>query len=222
MESIMRKLLFCGLIIICVFLNLKFISAKEGVVQCGNLIYAVSKTSECFSDEFLRETERISNIHTERKFQPVKLSSDEVFKLPFVIMTGEGNFNLTDDEKKNLKSYLDNGGFLLASAGCSSQEWSESFKKEIKMLYPEKKLIKIELTHPIFQTVYEIKKVTLKNSGGDNSLYGLENNGKLVVVFSPQGLNDTANAKNCCCCGGNEILNSLPLNINILAYSLLY
>ena len=26
---------------------------KEGVVQCGNLIYAGTQTSRCFSDEFL-------------------------------------------------------------------------------------------------------------------------------------------------------------------------
>ncbi len=29
------------------------LSAKEGAVECGNLIYAGTKTSRCFSDEFL-------------------------------------------------------------------------------------------------------------------------------------------------------------------------
>jgi hypothetical protein len=39
-------------------------------------------------------------------------------------MTGEGAFSLTDDERKNLKAYLEKGGFLLASAGCSSKDWA--------------------------------------------------------------------------------------------------
>jgi hypothetical protein len=35
-------------------------------------------------------------------------------------------------------------------------------------------------------------------------------------------LNNTANAPGCCCCGGNEIKNSMEVNVNILAYALLY
>ncbi len=198
------------------------INAKEGTVQCANLIYAVSKTSKCFSDEFLRETERVSNIHTERKFQSVKLASEEVFKYPFIIMTGEGNFIFSSEEKENLKFYLSNGGFLLASAGCSSKEWNDSFKKSIKEIFPSKEFVKIPLSHPVFKTIYKIDAVSLKHPGGDNNLYGLEHNGKIVAIFSPQGLNDTAHTENCCCCGGNEISNSLSLMINILAYSLLY
>jgi hypothetical protein len=47
-------------------------------------------------------------------------------------------------------------------------------------------------------------------------------NGKLALVFSADGLNDTANAKNCCCCGGNEIVQAEFLNVNLLAYALLH
>jgi hypothetical protein len=37
-----------------------------------------------------------------------------------VIMTGEGDFELLDSERANLRKYVEGGGFLLASAGCSS------------------------------------------------------------------------------------------------------
>ena len=51
-------------------------------------------------------------------------------------------------------------------------------------------------------------------------LLGLEKNGKLVIVYSPHGLNDTEHSEGCCCCGGNEISNSLEINVNILVYAL--
>jgi len=42
-----------------------------------------------------------------------------------------------------------------------------------------------------------------------------------VLIYSPDGLNDTGTMHGCCCCGGNEIKNSQKVNANILAYALL-
>lgn len=97
------------------------LAAKEGAVECGNLIYAGTKTSRCFSDEFLTTVQQKTSISTERRFKTVKLAGEELFKIPFVIMTGEGDFILTTAERENLKKYLENGGFLLASASCSKR-----------------------------------------------------------------------------------------------------
>ena len=36
--------------------------AKEGAVECGNLIYAGTKTSKCFSDEFLTTVQQKTSI----------------------------------------------------------------------------------------------------------------------------------------------------------------
>ena len=57
---------------------------------------------------------------------------------------------------------------------------------------------------------------------GGSMFAGVEEDGKLVVIYSPHGLNDTAHTEGCCCCGGNEIENSLAVNINIFVYALLH
>src|SRR5262245_43197910 len=93
--------------------------AKEGAIQCGMLIYAGTKTSRCFSDEFLSTVQQKTSIATERRFKFVKLGADDLFEFPFVVMTGEGDFTLSQRERENMKKYLSSGGFLLASAGCS-------------------------------------------------------------------------------------------------------
>lgn len=189
------------------------------LVECANLIYAGTKSSVCFSEEFLSAVAAETSICTARKFKPVKLAEKEVFKFPFAVMTGEGAFSLTDDERRNLKGYLEKGGFLLASAGCSSKEWSDSFKREMDAVFPERKLAEVSMDHPIFRTVYDVKRLDTK--GVDAKLFGVSVGGKIVVIFTPDGLNDTGTMHGCCCCGGNEIRNAQKVNANILGYALL-
>ncbi len=189
-------------------------------IECANLIYAGTKSSVCFSEEFLSAVASETRISTARRFKAVKLAEKEVFRFPFAVMTGEGAFTLTEDERKNLKVYLEKGGFLLASAGCSSKDWSDSFRREMETIFPNRKLEEVPLTHPIFRTVYDIPRLDMSH-GGDGKVFGLTLGGKTVVIFSNDGLNDTGTMHGCCCCGGNEIKNAQKVNVNILVYALL-
>jgi len=199
----------------------QFGGEPDGVVQIANLIYAGVKSSHCFSDHFLVTAEQDSTISTSRRFHAVKLSSDEVYNFPLVIMTGEGDFELTDAERENLRQYVQRGGLLLASSGCSSPEWDRSFRREMSTVFPQQPLKSIGMEHPLFNTVYEIKELRAKH-GTPRPLDGVSINGRLGVVYSSDGLNDTAHTQGCCCCGGNEITNCVQINVNILAYALLY
>lgn len=195
--------------------------AKEGVVQCGNLIYAGSKTSRCFSDEFLSTVQQKTSINTARRFRAVRLDNEELFRFPFIVMTGEGSFNLTSHERENLKKYVQEGGFLLASAGCSSEEWDASFRREMKLIFGDSALENIPMSHPIFSTVFPITSLQAGKKPTKGFLEGITLNGKLIVVYSADGLNDSSNSRNCCCCGGSELGNALEINANILSYALL-
>jgi hypothetical protein len=196
------------------------VSGQEGdAVACANLIYAGTRSSVCFSEMFLTSIARDTTIKTARKFKPVKLAGDEIFGHPFAVMTGEGAFSLTDAERTNLRRYLQRGGFLLASAGCSSQPWDASFRREFAALFPDRKLEAIPMDHEIFRTVHAITK--LRTKGIEAKLEGLTLEGKIVLVYSSDGLNDTSTLHGCCCCGGNEILNAQQVNANILAYALM-
>jgi hypothetical protein len=196
--------------------------AKDNVIQCANLIYAGNHTSKCFSDEFLTTVQKKTTIPTERRFRSVKLADNELFNYPFIMMTGESEFHFTTKERENLKKYLTSGGFLLASAGCSNKEWDRSFRSEIKTIFGDNQLKKIGMDHPLFRTVYQIKKLDLHHPAEDARLEGLEMDGKMVVIYSPHGLNDTTHTEGCCCCGGNEISNSLEVDVNIFVYALLH
>jgi hypothetical protein len=193
----------------------------DGVVQVANLVYAGTKSSRCFSDHFLVTAEKESAISTSRRFHAVKLSSDAVFEFPLVVMTGEGEFELTDEERQNLRRYVERGGLLLASAGCSSPEWDRAFRREMAVVFAKQSLQAIPMTHPMFHTVYDIPDLTTLH-GGYKPLEGISIGGRLGVIYSQDGLNDAHSTPGCCCCGGNEISSAVQINVNILAYALTY
>ncbi|MHC4995598.1 MAG: DUF4159 domain-containing protein [Planctomycetota bacterium] len=194
---------------------------QPGLVHCANLIYGRNKSSVCFADHFLADIQKESNIRTASNFTPVQLESHELYEYPFSVMTGEGAFTLTEPQRENLRKYLTTGGFLLVSAGCSSPPWVQSFRREIKTVFPDEELIALETDHPIFHTVYDINELKTKSKSVKPVLEALVVDGRIVMVFSADGLNDTANAGgNCCCCGGNEVLDARKVNVNLLAYAL--
>lgn len=191
------------------------------LLQCGNLIYAGNKSSVCFADAFLTEVAVQTNLKVNKKFCPVRMDADALFDFPFCVMSGNEKFSLTQKERLQLHKYLAQGGFLLVSPGCSDEKWDKSFRQEIKLCFPEYQMQKIPPTHPIFSTVNMIPQLKEKN-GKIVSLEGLEINGRLVLVYSKEGLNDVEHADGCCCCGGNEIQNPEQVNVNVFTYAVLY
>src|SRR5207253_2037856 len=130
-----------------------------------------------------------------------------------VIMTGEGAFQLLDSERANLRKYVERGGFLLASAGCSSPDWDRSFRAEMAKVFGDHPLSAIPMEHPVFHTVYDINQLQGRH-GAIRPLEGVSIGGRLGVLYSVDGLNDTSHTQGCCCCGGNEITNCIQVNVN--------
>lgn len=219
MKRSLMKILFAIMALALLACGTLQASEENSMIECANLIYAGTRSSVCFSDKFLPAMARETSVRTVCRFKPVKLAGQEIFGHPFCIMTGEGSFTLNQGERDNLKTYLSQGGFLLASAGCSNEEWDESFRKEIKEIFPERELSNIDISHPLFSTVFPIRR--LETKGEDAHLEGMEISGKIVLIYSADGLNDTGTMHGCCCCGGNEIKNSQEVNVNILTYALL-
>lgn len=190
-------------------------------IQCGNLVYATNRSSVCFADAFLGDAAKQTSLDVGKVFVPVKAESEMLFNFPFLVWSGQDSFTLTPKERDNLRKYLTNGGFIISSPGCSDANWDKSLRMEMQLMFPTTKLDKIPMTHPIFSTVAHVPRLTDK--GGKSQLVeGLEINGRLVMVYSREGLNDVKNAKGCCCCGGNEIMQAAQVNMNALVYALLY
>ena len=189
-------------------------------IYCGNLVYGDNKTAICFAEQFLTDAAKETGLNIAPKFIRIGLQKEEVFNTPLCIFTGQGDFKLSSTEQANLRRYLENGGFILASPGCSDSKWNDAFKREMALALPAYQLKQIPMEHELFSTVKTIRSLTVK--GKTAFLQGMFINGRLAMAYSPEGLNNASNAKGCCCCGGAEIKESREVNVNAVAYSLLH
>jgi hypothetical protein len=191
-------------------------------VHIARLIYGQGKSAVCFSDAFLTLAAEKTGLDLHPRLVQVQLASRQLHDHPIAIMTGEGGFTLSQAERKQLKRYLERGGFLLASAGCSSRTWASSFRRAITDLYPNAELVRLDAEHPVYHTVFDIGAVAhRKGLPRLPHLEALVLDGRIAAIFCPDGLNDTdALGGACCCCGGNEVKAAPQLNTNLIAYAL--
>ncbi len=210
-----------SILVLLILLAAPALGEDRATVRVANLIYAGSKSARCFSHEFLNLARRDAKLETEGEFRRVRLDDAELFEFPFAVISGEGAFEFSPEERAQLKKYVESGGFLLVSAGCSSPSWDVSFRKELERVFPKRELKDIQPDHALFRSVYEIDALRGKRISSRPKLEGLTLDDRLALVYSADGLNDPDTAgKGCCCCGGNEILNARQVNVNILVYAM--
>jgi len=188
-------------------------------IEVARLTYAGDRPTACFSEAFLTLADHRSALRVDRAWHEASLGDAALFEHPLAVMSGDQAFELPDAEVERLREYLTGGGFLLASASCSSRDWDASFRRALKRALPEHELEPLAADHPLLHTLYDLKRVvTVKPH--DAPLWGLTLNGRLVVLYSPVGLNDSARmGPDCCCCGANEIRNARYINANALVYA---
>lgn len=194
---------------------------RPGEVRVAMLRYADERSGRCFSSGFLQTAAYDSHINVDTTLHEVDLDSEELFSYPFIVMTGEGGFHLGDAEVATLREYLTRGGFLLASAGCSNRAWASSMERVMERMFPDLERSNLDFDHEVFHTLIDIDSL-YTTQGKSAWLQGLSLDGRLALVYSPEGLNDTDSAGGgCCCCGGRELREARLMNANLLAYALL-
>jgi hypothetical protein len=82
----------------------------------------------------------------------VTATDPELFKYPFLFLTGHGNIKFSDEEVAALRSYLENGGFLFAN---DSYGLAEAFRREMARVFPDKQLVELPFSHPIYHNRFD-------------------------------------------------------------------
>ncbi len=114
----------------------------------------------------------------------VEVGSNELFNYPFVHLTGHGNIVLSDKEALNLRKYLMSGGFLHVDDNYGLNDY---FRREIKKVFPNEKLVELPYSHPIYHQVFEFKTGLPKIHEHDNKPpqgFGLFYKGRLVCFYT--------------------------------------
>ena len=136
-----------------------------------------------------------STMEVQFKRVAVDLRKVDAFRHPFLYMTGHEDFTFGDDEARVLRSYLANGGVLLADACCGRGAFDAAFRREIRKVVPKNELKPLSTKHPIYNSLVPVTKVAYSDWVRERqpklttpTLEGISSGGVLCVIYSKFGL----------------------------------
>ena len=88
----------------------------------------------------------------------IDITTNDLPKYPFIYLAGAGRLDLTDEEAGVLRRYLNSGGFMMVDDFWGDDQWHH-FYDEIKRVFPDREPVRLDLTHPIFHNVFDLKKL---------------------------------------------------------------
>lgn len=126
------------------------------------------------------------NMNTDIYPEPstIEVGSPEIFNFPYAHLTGHGNIVLSENEATNLRTYLEAGGFLHVDDNYGLDEY---FRREIKKVFPNKKLVELPPDHPIFDQKYFFEEGLPKIHEHDNKppqAFGIFIEERLVCLYT--------------------------------------
>lgn len=114
----------------------------------------------------------------------VKLTDAALWNYPYLYMTGHGNVEFTEEEVEILRRYLLSGGFLHVD---DNYGLDESFRREIRRVFPDKELVELPHSHPIYHGLYDFPRGLPKIHQHDNKPaqgFGIIHEGRLILFYS--------------------------------------
>ena len=114
----------------------------------------------------------------------VDIDSPDLFNVHFLHMTGHGNVFFTNEQVRRLRFYLTHGGFLHAD---DNYGLDQSFRREIKKIFPDHELVELPFTHPIYHQVFSFPNGLPKvheHDGKPPQGFGIFYEGRLVVFYT--------------------------------------
>lgn len=123
-------------------------------------------------------------ISVNRKYVDVALGSTDLHNYPFAYLTGHGTITANNTEVRNLRNYLENGGFLYVDDDYGLDEHIRNLMSEV---FPEEEFIELPFSHPIYQQVFRFNNGVPKIHEHDNKAprgYGLFHKGRLVMFYT--------------------------------------
>lgn len=162
------------------------------------------------------------NMNIDPVYDVVDVASTEIFRYPFIHMTGHGNVVFSNSEAQNLRDYLIGGGFLHIDDNYGMDAF---IRPEMKKVFPELDFVELPFNHPIYHQNFDFQNGLPKvheHDGQPARGFGIVFEGRLVCFYSFEsdlgdGWEDYAVHKD------SQQIRSLALKMgaNILQYALM-
>jgi hypothetical protein len=117
-------------------------------------------------------------------YTTVEAGSPDIFNYPFVHMTGHGNVVFSESEARNLRLYMEAGGFLHIDDNYGMDEF---VRREMKKVFPEKDFQELPSSFPIFSQRFKFPDGLPKIHEHDNKppqAFGIFIEDRLVCLYT--------------------------------------
>ncbi|HSI82718.1 MAG: DUF4159 domain-containing protein [Candidatus Methylacidiphilales bacterium] len=194
---------------------------KMSTFFVGRLKYSSNNGNDCANvgNDLVALVSRVSTIKMAEE-RLVKLSDESLHETPFLFMNGHFDFVLTDQEIASLRSYLDQGGFLMASGCCTNPAFPKAWRREMGRIFPGETVKRITYDHLIYRSFYKIDSIRAVHDQSLIYVEGLVHDGNIVALLCEEGLCCSFSMDNRCNSNRGvppEIGKKLAVNIAVYA-----
>jgi hypothetical protein len=164
-----------------------FTGYEQPTIKFGLLKY--SGGGDWYNDvNSLKNLAKFCNDNLRTNFDPefgtVEPGSAELFNYPIVYATGHGNMLLSDLEARNMRAYLEGGGFLILNDDFGLDPF---VRPTMKKVFPELDFVELPFSHPIYNQKYKFPNGLPKIHEHDGKApqgFGLVYQGRLVCYYN--------------------------------------
>ncbi|MCG2586946.1 DUF4159 domain-containing protein [Rhodohalobacter sulfatireducens] len=124
-------------------------------------------------------------ININPEYDDVQLGSRDIFNYPFLFMTGHGNIAVNDAEMENLRTYLENGGFLYVDDDYGMDQY---VREILQNIFPDERFFELPANHPLYSNVYNFPEgrppKVHEHDGEPPQAFAVYRNGRMVILYT--------------------------------------
>ncbi len=209
--------------------------ARRGVLRVARLAMATG------NEEAARALPNLTMMLKERfpvRVVPVEgdvpLDAEQLAAYPILWVHGRTEFEWTPFEREQLRTFVENGGIVLADAICGSEAFAAAFRRQWALVMPDSPLRPMPADHPALsaQYGYDLSNVTLRRPAGGPGGVSVtrrqgppvievaEHDGLAAAYLSPFDLSCALESPNSIQCPGYDTSEAAKIGINLILYSL--
>ena len=158
---------------------------------------------------------------------PVQPGKDDLSGFTFLYLTGLDDFHWDAAAVAALKRFLESGGTLLINNSLGLHTFDASVRRELKKLLPENDLAPLDLSSPLFSSVFKITDAeytpaarALHSNLAAPRLEGIAIHGDVRVIYSPFDLEAGWQGMDHPLALAYEPDSALKLGVNIVMYAM--
>jgi hypothetical protein len=105
---------------------------------------------------FSYRLQQMTSMRVDPEGRFVNLTDPDLTEFPWIYIVEPGRLMFSEEEVVALRKYLLNGGFLMFDDFWGDSAW-KTVEREMKRVFPDRGFAELQLDHPLYHCVFEIK-----------------------------------------------------------------